>query len=118
MKLIASHGVYSHERSICPCAVLATGIDGGRPLCANRKLRWIGIVEIDFHRILALGGACRRLLKLRNVVAWEKLAYAVAAPDLVNPSIENLTCIKVERDLDRWPAFSYFRFSWKNVAST
>ena len=67
------------------------------------------IVEIDFHRILALGGACRRLLKLRNVVAWEKLAYAVAAPDLVNPSIENLTWIKVERDLDRLAGFYIFQ---------
>ena len=54
--------------------MFATGVDGGRPLGANRKLRLIGIVEIDFHRILTLGGACGRLLKFRNVVAWEKLA--------------------------------------------
>src|SRR5271163_4258798 len=66
-----------------PGAVFSAGVDGRRPLRSDRRLPLIGIIEKNFHRVLALGDVRIGLLEFWNLVARKVLSDAIAPPDTV-----------------------------------
>src|ERR1700741_961065 len=84
-----------------PGAVFAAGVDCRGALRADREVRLIRTVKNDLHGVLALRNIGCRLLEFRNFIARKILTHAIAAPDAVNFSREDLTGIKVKSNFHR-----------------
>src|SRR6266699_6276401 len=81
--------------------MLSTCIDCSQTLRAYWEFGLVRVVKPYFHGVLPLGNIWRRLLEFRNVVAWQILSYAIAAPDVVHGPPEDLAGIRVECNFDR-----------------
>src|SRR5271157_1710632 len=85
----------------CPWTCFPVRIDGRRGLRADRKLRWVGVVEEYFRRVLALRDGRSARLVFGDLVARQILPFAVGPPDAVHLAGEDLTGIEVECHFDR-----------------
>ena len=81
--------------------MLSACIDCSQTLRAYWEFGLVSVIHTYLHGVLPLGNIWGRRLEFRNVVAWQILSYAIAAPDAVHSPTEDLTGIKVECNFDR-----------------
>jgi len=81
--------------------MLSTCIDCSQTLRAYWEFGLVSVIHTYLHGVLPLGNIWGRSLEFRNVVAWQILSYAIAAPYAVHSPTEDLTGVKVECNFDR-----------------
>src|SRR4029079_9540344 len=93
--------------------MLSPCIDCSQTLRAYWESGLVSVVKPYLHGVLPLGNIWGWSLEFRNIVAWQILSYAIAAPDAVHDAAEDLTGIKVECNFDRLARLHIFEFLWE-----